>query len=165
MTKEKLVVWLESVCHILDTYSLPWLKKAASLADETRALKIEVHTLKAEDTAYRKCIIRLQNRLIETQEKQLNSVKSTVEAGMKSDSTAVKSTVQAEMQSYSSVVAKTCSTVFAPRKTASCCTESSGKNGKKSKNVIIYKLKEETDELLQGKVETILAEVGPKPTI
>ena len=78
----------------------------------------------------------------------------------------MKATVQVEMQFYSSVVAINCSAAFARIKTSfNCCTESSGKNGKKSKNVIIYKLKEETDELLQGKVETILAEVGPKPTI
>ena len=164
ITKEKLGVWLESVCHILDMYSLPWLKKAAPLADETRALKIEVQTLKAENTAYQKRIIELQNRLIETQEKQLNSVKSTVEAEMKSYSTAVKSTVQAEMQSYSSVVAKTCSTAFAPKKLQAVVQKVAEKT-ERSQNVIIYGLKEDSDELIQGKVEAVLAEVGEKPTI
>ena len=67
---------------------------------------------------------------------------------MKSDSTAVKSTVQAEMQSYSSVVA-----------------QKVAEKTDRSQNVMIDGLKEETDKLLQGKVETILAEVGPKPTI
>ena len=164
ITKEKLGVWLESVCHILDQYSLPWLQKAAPLAEETRALRGEVQTLKAENISYQKRIIELQNKLIESQEKQLNSVKSIVEAEMKSYSTAVKSTVQEEMQSYSSAVAKTCSTAFAPKKLQAAVRKVVEKT-ERSQNVIIYGLKEEPNELLQVKVEAVLAEVGEKPTV
>ena len=83
---------------------------------------------------------------------------------MKSYSTAVKSTVQAEMQSYSSVVAKTCSTALAPKKLQAVVQKVAEKS-ERSQNVIIYGLKEEPDELLQGKVEAVLAEIGEKPTI
>ena len=74
----------------------------------------------------------------------MNSVKSTVEAEMKSYSTAVKSTVQAEMQSYSSVVAKTCSTAFAPKKLQAVVQKVAEKT-ERSQNVIIYGLKEDSD--------------------
>ena len=40
-TKEKLAVWIETMCCILDQYAIPWLEKAAPLSDEVEKLKSE----------------------------------------------------------------------------------------------------------------------------
>jgi hypothetical protein len=104
ITKEKLGVWLESACHILDQFCLPWLQKAAPLARELSNLKDEMQTLRQENVSYQKRVIELQNRIIEKQDEQLNSVKSTVEKEMKTYSSVVESTVKS--QTYLSTVAK-----------------------------------------------------------
>ena len=51
-TKEKLAVWLETVCCILDQHAIPWLEKAAPLSDE-------VEKLKSENIADQKTVISL----------------------------------------------------------------------------------------------------------
>ena len=69
ITKESSAVgvWLESDCHILDPFCLPWLQKAAPLAQEARILRGEVRTLKDENASYQKQIIEPQNKLVEKQ--------------------------------------------------------------------------------------------------
>ena len=71
-TKEKLAVWLETVCCILDQYVIPWLEKAAPLSDEVEKLNSE----KIDD---QKTVISLQNKLIEAHEKNVESVQNVVE--------------------------------------------------------------------------------------
>ena len=66
--------------------------------------------------SYQKRIIELQNRLIEKQDEQLNSVKSTVVKELKTYSSVVESTVKSQMETYSSTVAKSCSSAFAPKR-------------------------------------------------
>ena len=58
VTKEKLCDWLETVCCILDQFSIPWLNIATPLAEE-------VQTLKDEKIADQKTIIDLQNNMID----------------------------------------------------------------------------------------------------
>ena len=164
ITKEKLGVWLESACHVLDQYCLPWLQKAAPLTKELSSLKDEVQTLRQENLSYQKRVIELQNRLIEKQDEQLNSVASTVEKEMKTYSSVVESTVKSQMETYSSTVAKKCSSAFAPQRLQAAVLKVEDKK-KRSQNVVIYGLEEEQNEQLQLKVETILADIGEKPVV
>ena len=140
ITKGKIAEWLETVCHILDMFSIPWLQKAAPLSEEVHDLRIEAATLKTENSMYHYLtvsIITLQNQLIEKQDEQLKSVKSTVQrelktlqdqlseeqekrgnsvkTELKSHSASLTSTVEIEMKSHSKAVTKSCSTALAPR--------------------------------------------------
>ena len=66
VTNEKLCEWLETVCCILDRFSLPWLHNAVPLTEELPKLKDE----KISD---QKTIIDLQKQLIEKNEEQIIS--------------------------------------------------------------------------------------------
>ena len=153
VTKEKLSDWLETTAHILDQYCLPWLEKAAPLAEEVRVLRSENQTLKDENTVYQKQIIDLQNQVIEKQNEQLKSVQSTIEQEMKTYSAAV-----------SGAVSKSCSTAMAPKK-IQAAVQNLAKKEERSKNVIVYGLKEAEGEQLDCRVGEVLAELGEKPMI
>ena len=105
ITKEKLGVWLESACHVVDQYCIPWHQRAASLAQENINLKGKIQTWRQENVLYQKQVIELQNRLIKKQDKQLNSVQSIVQKEMKTYSSVVRSNVKSKMETYSSTVA------------------------------------------------------------
>ena len=94
ITKDKLISWLETVCFILDTYSVPLLKNAVTVAERA-------DDLKEEKISDQKSIIELQQKLIEKKDAELNNVQKTV---------------QTEMKTYSSVVSKSCAAVFSPKK-------------------------------------------------
>lgn len=164
ITKEKLGVWLESACHVLDQYCIPWLQKAAPLVQENINLKEEIQTLRQENVSYQKRVIELQSRLIEKQDEQLNSVKSTVEKELKTYSSVVESTVKSQMETYSSTVAKSCSSAFAPKRLQAAVRKVEDKK-ERSHNVVIYGLDEHQNEQLQSRVETILVEIGEKPVV
>ena len=142
VTKEKLGVWLETVAHILDQYCIPWLQKAATLAEEAHNLRMKVADLKAENSDYQKQIIQLQNQLVEMQDKQLKSVAAAVKTEKKSYSSALQSTARSEiMQSYSTVVS-----AFAPKKLRVA------EKSERGQCTIIHGLDEEFDEFLTAKV-------------
>ena len=164
VNKEKLSNWVETLAHILDMYCIPWLQKAAPLAEEVRNLRCEIQTCKAENTAQQNRIVDLQNQLIKKQEEQLNSVKSLVETEMKIHSAAVKSTVAANMKSYSEAVSETCSTALTSKKLHAAVQKASEKEAR-SRNVIIYGLEEKPNELLVKQVDEVLCEIGEKPLI
>ena len=94
VTKEKLCGWLETVCCILDTFSVPLLSSAVPLAKR-------VEKLKDEKICDQKSIIDLQKKVIEISQEGLK---------------AVQTTVQTEMKSYSSVLSNNYAAALAPRK-------------------------------------------------
>ena len=145
----------------MDQYCIPWLQKAAPLAEDIRTLKSENDSLKAEDSAYQKRIIEL---VIEKQDEQLRSVKTIIEAEMKSYSSAVKSTVKSELESFSAAVSKSCSSAFAPKKLQAVVQKVAEKK-ERSSNIIIYGLKEAPDENLRTEVETVSAQIDEKPVV
>ena len=145
-TKEKLAVWLETVCCILDQYAIPWLEKAAPLSDE-------VEKLKSEKIADQKTVISLQNKLIEAHEKNVESVQNVV-----------KTTVETEMTNYASAVTKSCSSALAPRKIATAVKKVTAKE-ERSRNIMIYGMVESQQENVLENVKTILSEIDEKPVI
>ena len=142
VTKEKLCDWLETVCRILDQFSIPWLNIATPLAEE-------VQTLKDEKIADQKTIIDLQSNMIDKSEDQLKSVKSTAET---------------ELKSYSSLVSKTCAAALAPKKIHAAVKKVATQE-ERGRNVVTYGLPESQGEQLQNKVETVLIEIAEKPSI
>ena len=77
ITKDKLVRWLETVCYILDSFSVPLLQNAVPLVDRVTELQEE----KIEDQAR---ILELQRELILKREQEVKAVQTTVETEMKS---------------------------------------------------------------------------------
>jgi hypothetical protein len=139
ITKEKLGEWLETVCHLLDEFCLPWLQRADD----------DIQTLNCEKLADQRKVIDLQNQLIVKQEEQLS---------------AVKTTVATEMKTYSAAVSKSCTAALAPKKIQAAVMKVADTN-ERSKNVIVYGLEEKTNEQLQNKIEEVLVEIGEKPPI
>ena len=94
-------------------------------------------------------IIDLQNQLIEKQEEQLS---------------AVKTTGATQMKTYTSAVMKSCNTALAPKKIQAAVMKVTDTN-ERSKNVIVYGIKENDGEQIEKKVEEVLMEIDEKPLI
>ena len=76
----------------------------------------------------------------------------------------VKSTVETELKSYYSVVSKTCAAALAPKKIHAAVKKVATQK-ERCRNVVIYGLPETQSEQLQNKVDTVLIEIGEKPSI
>ena len=68
------------------------------------------------------------------------------------------------MKSYSSAVQRTCSTALSAKKIATAVKNVTGKDDR-SKNQIIYGLEKSSGEILDNRVEQVLAEIGEKQSI
>ena len=139
VTKDKLIGWLETVCYILDSFSVPLLESAVPIVERVGEEKID-------DQAK---ILELQRDLIVRRDNELK---------------AVQNTVQTEMKSYASVVSENCSAALAPKKIEAAVRKVSDKDDR-SKNVIIYGVEESDSESLKEKIETVLEEIGEKPVL
>ena len=144
--KEKVAEWLETVCHIMDSFSVPLLKNAVSTAD---ALTKRVDELQKEKIDDQKEIILLKDKFMEKRTDELNKVKATV---------------QAEMKSFSSIVKKSCPTNLT-KKTIEAAVKSVCDQEDRSKNVIIYGIEETSGEVLLDKVGKVLEEINEKPVV
>ena len=83
---------------------------------------------------------------------------------MKAVKESVESTVKGEIKSYASAVTKTCAAALAPRK-LTAAIKTVEENEDRKRNVIIYGIKEEDNEVISAKVEEVLAEIDEKPII
>ena len=144
--KEKLAEWLETVCHILDSFSIPLLKNAMSNMD---SIKKRVDDLQKEKINDQKEIIQLKDKIIEKKSDELNEVTSTVKT---------------EMKSFSTIVKKNCPATLT-KKTIEAAVKSACDKEDRSKNIIIYGIEESSDEVLRDKVENVLQEINEKPVV
>ncbi len=142
ITKEKLCDWLETVVCLLNSYCVPVLESAVELPDN-------LNKLKDEKITDQKSIIKLQAKLIEKKDGELDTVKNVV---------------QSEIKSYSSVVMDTCNRALAPKKMKVAMKKVS-EDEDRSKNLIIYGLKEDDDETPETKVSEVLNHLNEKPKI
>ena len=142
VTKEKLIGWLETVCYILDSFSVPLLQNAVPIVQRV----CELQEGKIDDQAR---ILELQRDLIVRRDNELKSVQTTV---------------QTEMKSYASAVAKNCSAALAPRKIEAAVRKVSDKEDR-CRNVIIYGVEETDNEKLNAKIASVLEEIGERPVI
>ena len=146
VSKDTLCTWLVQVCTILNEYSIPLLECAIPAYEECQELRAE--KIKDQST-----IIELQEEVIKKKEEGLKAVKESVE-----------STVKCELKSYASAVTKTCTVGLAPRK-LTAAIKTVAENEDRKRNVIIYGIKEEDNEVASAKVEEVLAEIDEKPII
>ena len=148
--KEKLSGWLEDTVHIMQRQ-----------AQVIETFKEIIHLMKTEAIADKTKVINAQEKLLDCQTEQLNSLKSTVES-------TVQVTVQKEIKSYSEAVAKTGSG------TGTIQLQDSLKNVVKnaieeddrSRNLIVFGLDESEDhERIDSKISALLLEIGEKPRV
>ena len=144
--KEKLAEWLETVCYILDSFSVPLLKNAVSSIDRSAKRIDELQKEKIDD---QNKIIQLKDEVLERKSVVLNEVKSTV---------------QTEVKSFSSIVKKNCPPTLS-KKTVEAAVKSVCDKEDRSKNIIIYGIEENSGEMLPDKVEKVLQEMDEKPVI
>ncbi len=142
ITKDKLIDWLETAVFLLDSCSLPLLRFASGLNDD-------LSELKNEKIVDQRKIIELQDKLIEKKDEEL---------------TAVQSVVKSELKSYSSVLEKSCTAVLAPRKIAAAVRKIADKEDR-SKNLVVYGIREEENEMLESRVIQVLDNLDEKPKI
>ena len=142
ITKAHLIEWLTATTYLLEHCGLPLLDSAVEQ-------KSELDDLKNEKIADQKKIIQLQEQLIEKKDKELNTVKKTVES---------------ELKSYSSVVERTCSAALAPQKIASAVSKVKREEDR-SNNVVVFGLPEEEHEDLESKVKALLENLEEKPKV
>ena len=138
--KEQLAEWLYTAFYLLDRCSLPLMGLAAKQNGQLEKLKDEKITDQSK-------IIELQNKLIEKKDEELNVVKDTVST---------------ELKSYSSVLRDSCSAALEPRKIASAVRKvAEGED--RSKNVIVFGVPEEQEEVVDNKVKLLLEKLEEKP--
>ena len=142
ITKARLIHWLETVCWILDSGSVPLLQNAVPLVDKVSELQ--------EDKINRQAhVLELQRELISRRDQEIK---------------AVQSTVQKEVKTFSAVVEKNCSVALSTKKIEAAVRKVADEEDR-SRNVIVYGVEESEDEKLEEKVETILQEIGEKPLV
>ena len=150
VNKDLLCFWLESVCSLMNSFSIPRLQEAMKRCDEQNQTIIESQ----------KTIIELQAKVIQNKEEELATLKSTVQEELKS----VQETVQSEIKSYSSVLSKTCSAALSEKK-FQAAVKSAVDREDRTRNVVIYGVKETPDEVLSEKASEIFLEIGEKPAV
>ena len=79
--EEKLAQWLETVCQILDSYSVPLIRNAVGLIDRCSKRIDQLQNVKIGDEEK---IIQLQAEIVDMKNKELGEHKSTVQTEMKS---------------------------------------------------------------------------------
>ena len=136
-----------------------WLEDAAEIMGRQRTMidKIEemVNLLKTEALGDKAAIIRLQSKLLERNEEQLKSLQTAVQ-------TTVQDTVQTQMRSYGDVL-KTPGPTAIIAATFRKVVKDVIKDEDRSKNLIVFGLKEEDGEQLDETLSSVFVEIGEKP--
>ena len=150
ISKDQLCEWLETVCCVLDSYAAPVMGQAQLKIEK---LTKENDQLKNEKISDQQRIIELQQQVIEKKDVELQSVKLSVQ-----------STVETEMKTYASAISSTCSKALAPKK-LTAALKSAAVEEDRSRNLVIYGLKEEKEEQLEQKIHSVLLHLDEKPRI
>jgi len=136
------------------------VQENAQLKEDKLQLLEEISCLKSAAIQSQNSIISLQDELLDCKDDQLKSVQSTV-------TDAVKTTVQTEMKSYSEAVGSSSTTsarVHVPDvNTLKSAVKEVVQAEDRSKNLIVFGLKEETHEDTSKKISELLDYLGEKP--
>ena len=122
-------------------------------------LKDIVDAFKTDALADKAKIIRLQDKLLENKDDQIKILESSVEK-------TVQNTVEREIKSYSEAVSKSGSEgpIVTPEK-LKLAVKSAIKEEDRSRNVIVFGLREEASEQVENQVSELFSELGEKPRI
>ena len=148
LNKTQLSGFLETMCCLFDKFGLRQIRALHNQLEDLEEVKSELDILKDEKIADQKTIIELQHKLIDSKDKQLQSVKTTI---------------QTEMNSYSTVLMK--SGTETEKKITAAIKKISVKQEDRSNNLVVFGVKEEQEETVTEKVLDILAHLDEKPQI
>lgn len=137
-----------------------WLEEAASvMCGQSEMISNMLKTIslaKMEALEDRATIIRLQAELLESKDKQLDSLKATVQ-------NTVKETVSDGIKSYSAAV-KNNTPAFSPESLKKV-VKSAIEEEDRSKNVVIFGLPEEDGEQLESRIGELFLQLDEKPRV
>ena len=145
-TKETMSRWLFDAWKIIDQQS-----------DTLETFKEIIELMKTEALVDKGKVISAQEKLLECQKEQLDSLKSAVES-------TVQTSVQQEIKLYSEAVTKSSKSVVTQeslKKVVKCAIEEDDR----SKNLIIFGLAEDDGEQLDNKVHEVFSELAEKPKV
>lgn len=152
MKKETLCSWLAGVIKSL-------IKQRDLIVD----LQDAVNGYKTDLLGSRGTVISLQGELLQQKTEQLNSLKIAVQATVKDT---MKDSAKSEIKSYGNAVKKNLkSSPVIPHKTLKTVIHNVMQEEDRSRNLLIFRLKEEPDEQVKSRVEEVLLELGEKPLI
>ena len=129
-----------------------WLAEARDIMcrqrDMMETMKQIIELQKTEALGDKETVIRLQSELLERRDEQLKSLQATVEA-------AVTSTVQTEIKGYSAAVKKGSGATVYSKETLKTVLKSVVAEEDRSRNLVVYGLKEEEGEQLTALVNGV----------
>ncbi len=125
-------------------------------------LRQDLDSVKTELIVSQNSVIKLQTELLESQSSQLKALQSTVQS-------TVQETVHAEIKSYSkaltdNVSASAQTSTFSAKNLKSVVRDIVDQEDR-SRNLMIFGLKEETGEQTGVKIEQVLQKIGEKPSV
>ena len=132
------------------------VQENAKLKEDKMQLLEEVSWLKSSAIKAQDSIIGLQSELLDCKDDQLKSVQSTV-------SDAVKTSVKSEMKSYSDAVSSAPKPRGPDVKSVKCAVKEVVQAEDRSRNLIVFGMKEEASEDTGEKICEMLEYLGEKP--
>lgn len=127
-----------------------------SVVGETLNAMKDVEELKSFLIRSQESVIKLQRELLEAKANQLESVQTTVKS-------AVQDTVQAEIKSYSQAVLKASPNSTITEENLKKVVQKAVSEEDRSRNVLIFGLKETDEEKLSDKVDELFEQIEVKP--
>ena len=127
-----------------------------SVVGETLNAMKDVEELKSFLIRSQESVIKLQRELLEAKANQLESVQTTVKS-------AVQDTVQAEIKSYSQAVLKASPNTTITEESLKKVVQKAVSEEDRSRNVLIFGLKETDEEKLSDKVDELFEQIEVKP--
>jgi hypothetical protein len=139
-----------------------WLEKACKLIVRQRELQCNmteiVELQKTEELGNRGKIIQLQSELLDSKNEQLKNLQSAVQS-------TVQDTVQAEMRCYTDVVKNVSGSSSISPEALKKVVQTAIVDDDRSRNLLVFGLKEEDGENVEEKITEVLQEVGEKPRL
>ena len=148
ITKQKLAHWTGEAREIMT-------RQAGMISN----LQEIVELMKTEALADKTAVIRLQSELLKSKDAELQSVKTAVQE-------TVQTSVQAGIQTYSSAVTSniTAAPAFTPD-ILKKAVRTAIMEEDRSKNLLVFGLKEEDGESIEQVVDGLFVELGEKPRV
>ena len=137
VVKAQMAEWLFSAIYLLDQCSLPLMSNA----------RVQLENLNGEKIEDQKSIIKLQSDLISQKNEELGLVSKTVEA---------------ELKTYSSALQQSCSTALSPKNIVAA-VQKVAREDDRSKEILVFGVAEEKGECATAKVAKILDHLEEKP--
>ena len=139
VTKAQMAEFLFTAVYLLDHCCLPLMSSATS----------QIETLQEEKIADQKTIIQLQQDLISKKNEELGEVGKTVEAGLKT---------------YSSALQQSCTTALSPRNIAAA-VKTVTQEEDRSKELVLFGVTEESGERVTSVVAKVMEQLNEKPQV